>query len=122
MALLKYQELAVAFASALVNGEYKQPREIGLDPQEHGVHSMCGSQATLMRRRTKNLRAVWLRSRHPSRRDGPPSGNRRGRRHEGGRADEGARPIGGDVLPLVSFRPKAGMFMNKPASAARLLI
>jgi integrase len=33
---------------------------IGLDPQEYGAHSMRRTKATLIYRRTKNLRAVQL--------------------------------------------------------------
>jgi site-specific recombinase XerD len=33
---------------------------IGLDPQEYGAHSMRRAKATLIYRRTKNLRAVQL--------------------------------------------------------------
>jgi integrase len=34
--------------------------ELGLDPAEYGTHSMRRSKATLIYRRTKNLRAVQL--------------------------------------------------------------
>jgi integrase len=35
-------------------------REIGLDPAEYGAHSMRRTKATLIYRRTKNLRAVQI--------------------------------------------------------------
>jgi integrase len=34
--------------------------ELGLDPSEYGTHSMRRTKATLIYRRTKNLRAVQL--------------------------------------------------------------
>ena len=34
--------------------------ELGLDRSEYGTHSMQGTKATLIYRRTKNLRAVQL--------------------------------------------------------------
>jgi len=36
-------------------------RELGLDPAEYGTHSMRRTKATLIHRRTRNLRAVQLR-------------------------------------------------------------
>ena len=41
----------------LVDGWVK---ELGLDPAEYGTHSMRRTKATLIYRRTKNLRAVQL--------------------------------------------------------------
>jgi integrase len=35
-------------------------KELGLDPAEYGTHSMRRTKATLIYRRTKNLRAVQL--------------------------------------------------------------
>ena len=35
-------------------------KEIGLDPSEYGTHSMRRTKATLIYRRTKNIRAVQL--------------------------------------------------------------
>ena len=35
-------------------------KELGLDPAEYGTHSMRRTEATLIYRRTKNLRAVQL--------------------------------------------------------------
>ena len=35
-------------------------RDIGLDPAEYGTHSMRRTKATLIYRRTKNLRAVQI--------------------------------------------------------------
>ena len=34
--------------------------EIGLDPSGYGTHTMCRTKASLIYRRTKNLRAVQL--------------------------------------------------------------
>jgi integrase len=46
-------------------GEFGRPpgswvEELGLDPAEYGTHSMRRTKATLIYRRTKNLRAVQL--------------------------------------------------------------
>jgi len=35
-------------------------RELGLDPTDYGTHSMRRTKATLIYRRTRNLRAVQL--------------------------------------------------------------
>ena len=39
-------------------------QEIGLDPVAYGTHSMRRTKASLIYRRTKNLRAVQLRPGH----------------------------------------------------------
>jgi len=38
----------------------KWVRDIGLDPSEYGTHSMRRTKASLIYRRTKNLRAVQI--------------------------------------------------------------
>jgi integrase len=38
----------------------KWVRDIGLDPAEYGTHSMRRTKASLIYRRTKNLRAVQI--------------------------------------------------------------
>ena len=51
------QDSPDAFASLIVNSWVE---EIGLDPAGYGTHTMRRTKATLIYRRTKNLRAVQL--------------------------------------------------------------
>jgi integrase len=44
----------------LGTGQYARVEELGLDPADYGTHSMRRTKATLIYRRTKNLRAVQL--------------------------------------------------------------
>ena len=69
-------------------------REIGLDPAAYGTHSLRRTKASLIYRRTKNLRAVQLPLGHTKLEYGALSRNRGGRRTGNGRADRGVAPSG----------------------------
>lgn len=56
-ALVASLEAAIANASESGRGWV---RELGLDPADYGTHSMRRTKATLIYRRTRNLRAVQL--------------------------------------------------------------
>jgi len=84
--------------------------ELGLDPTEYGTHSMRCTQATLIYRRTKNLRAVQLLLGHSKvgvdgalsrHRGGPRLGNRPANRNliEGQSTPSGHRDAGRAASP-----------------------
>ena len=93
----------------------------GLDSSAYGTHSMRRTKATLIYKRTKNLRAVQLLLRHTK--HGPVSRNR-GRRRVGNLRANGnlAALPGGRTARNV--RPLSGIMSNacsRPSAAGRLL-
>ena len=54
------QEMRLLDQAAQASSVAKRVMWLGLDPAEYGTHSMRRTKATLIYRRTKNLRAVQL--------------------------------------------------------------
>jgi integrase len=80
--------------------------EIGLDPANYGTHSMRRTKASLIYRRTKNLRAVQLLLGHTIR---PTPDTQLSRFHWDRLANSGGKPSFGDASPVTHVRQETSV-------------